>query len=243
MKNFLLIIVFFFLINGTVLSQSSTEYSVPASLKVETSTSTHVDYGFFFPIGWSRHGKFAYTIQHANLAGEPFHYHTLIQDTVTGSTLWEYGIDIDTETVDWDQIPDDMSGELAGLWKYVAWPEAEEQITDKLGEHGIQQDDFSLKPLLLGDAFWIVGDSLSLIPSIEYGGMLEGFDCVSQYSLYMYSVSKGIKRIYHHVYKEPPYLNRSVQDCPMGIELKGFLQSPFENRIVVILNPAELKEP
>ena len=93
----------------------------------------------FYPIGWSRDGKFAYYIEPVDEACGCYFGELIIQDLRTDKTLWPFKND-PQERVDAQGAP--IDDDLRKLWK-----RNEKMFVDKLREHKIDQvARFALMP-------------------------------------------------------------------------------------------------
>lgn len=209
----------------------------PEVLKLQPDPAeTHVDYGHFFPIGWSRDGKFAYAIQGA-LVGDSDLSTVVILAAAGGSSAWSLRVE---ETFDQEERESEALDKLDCREDHVrrrlegAWRPNVQLINSKLKEHGIVSPTGGWK-LLAGDRLtWFKKDDFSLkttVKSIE-NEHFPGVACVLDYRLSMRSKKHGAKVVHERKYDR--------KSCPIAITVKGALKSPYESRIVLILEENSL---
>ena len=164
----------------------------PEALKLQPDPAeTHVDYGHFFPIGWSRDGKFAYAMEGA-LVGDSDVSTVVILAAAGGSKAWSLRME---ETFDHEERESEALEKLDCREDHVrrrlegAWRPNAELISSKLKEHGIVGPTGGWK-LLAGDKLaWFKKDDISLkttVKSIENEDF-PGVACVLEYRLSMRS--------------------------------------------------------
>lgn len=163
----------------------------------------------FFPIGWSADGKFAWLLRrNHDPVGEYLGFY--IQDMVTDSILekWEH-----------DTFEQDFSDPFAKGWEVQG-----DEICRLLKLHGIQrQDNFDFKR---GQGFRFGSADVKHRLEQQAG---EGNESLKSASLYLEKRGAGTKRILH-LEGEAAY-NSFIK----SLKVLGMAKSPFENRVVVIL--------
>ncbi len=193
----------------------------------------------FYPIGWSRDGKFAYYFEPD--AAESYQYFAklFIIDLKTDKVVWsfdyktEHGLDEARKT--------GTPYTIATLWS------ANRQLfSDKLREHGIvQQRTFRRMSFPISHR----GDLLTAkLRTREKPGLTDDerpYGTVGRTTLHINSKRYGSKTVFEQTNDEPYTL-------PLYVGLVGYLKSPFEPRIAALLieitrgwegapHPAEVK--
>ncbi len=209
----------------------------PAPLKMLLEPAeTHVDYGSFFPIGWSESGDFAYA-QAAAFDGENDEMTVEILSPAVEPPAWSLLIGGSSEPGEREvQALEnlDCAEAPARHQLEMAWRPNAQRINSRLESYGIVRPERGWT-LLAGDRLtWFKGDDLSLdakVTSVENEGF-PGVACVLDYRLLMHSGDRGAKVVYEAEYDQ--------ETCPIAINVKGALKSPYENRIVLILEQNSL---
>ena len=170
----------------------------------------------FYPIGWSKDGKFAYYTEPGDEACGCYFAKLFIVDTVSDKVLWSFeysGLD--------DEDPEKP--------KYRAitdlWRKNRQLFSDKLNQYGIVA---LARPALLTFPINHAGDRLSTGIKIEEETDEEkrNYSVVKKATLRMTSTRSGAKTIYEEVH--PEY-------GPLTVEVLGYLRSPYEPRVAVVL--------
>lgn len=165
----------------------------------------------FFPIGWSPDGKFAYLTEPADEACGCYFATLIIQDFRTDKILWKHEYE-------------GAEGKDESIKTF--WRANRAMFSRKLREYGIvQQKNFVLsKPVIESG-----GDVLTADLKTKETTGSQDFGIISDAVLNLTSKKKGKKTIYEIHHKPDGYT------MPLGIELTGFLQSPFEPRGAFVL--------
>ncbi len=163
----------------------------------------------FYPIGWSRDGKFAFYVEPVDEACGCYFAQLVIQDLRTDKILWEKSYDGKEEKEEnlqtyWKQNRKEFSRRLA-QYKIVA----EKKFTLLDAPFSFQNDSFSL----------------DLTQNLEF----EDIFSVGNVNLRLISKANGAKTIYEEKYVSKDY--SSLQSA----EISGSLQSPFEPRAAIIM--------
>lgn len=173
----------------------------------------------FYPIGWSKDGKFAYYTEPADEACGCYFAKLVIQDMRTDKILWEYSYNGE------ENAEETISSH---------WYGKKQEFVRKLKRFGIrQQNDFAL----LFPNFEHKGDTFEPRLDSEIHKDVEFTDGAGEFyvgtkgslKLSMYSARKGSKIIYRK--RLLPVQYERIQDA----EVSGVLKSPFESRVAVIL--------
>ncbi len=162
--------------------------------------------GRLFLLGWSRDGKLAYVYEPPDEACGCYFFRLVVQDMVSDKVLWEYKYDSGDLTK-----PGEMSN-VAEVWRAQG-----EQFEDRLRSFGIVRKDAVLQPL-----------SPRLEPVFHTTRVKEnqfGFPHISAYEIEMRS-PEGAKSIFKSGRMDPG---------PLEVSSPGYLASPFEERIAVIV--------
>ena len=166
----------------------------------------------FYPIGWSRDGKFAYFVEPPDEACGCYFGKFVIQDLKTDKILWQ-----DDYTGEMEVVPEENIESF--------WPKKQKEYAAKLKEHGIEpSSDFRLlHPSIDHD-----GDVLT--PRIDVRIKGDGvFEVEGAVRLNMDSKRSGTKVIMRDIYKKDEI--NTIRNA----EVAGSLLSPFEPRAAVIV--------
>jgi len=182
------------------------EYKVPKELKYSNHTPEFL-YDKFFPIGWSKDGKFAYVIEPADEAAGLYFFEIIIQNIISDKIEWQ-----------WKPLENEK-GSVTQMWT-----DNYKLFQKKLNDYGIIQNEFKLeKPNFKHN-------------DVDYNVILEsetavnedyGFDVMIGAKIFLKSKQLGSKQVYD--YKEKDY------SLTLAQIIAGVLISPHEDRIVVIL--------
>ena len=171
----------------------------------------------FYPIGWASDGKFAYYVEPGDEACGCYFAKLIIKDLKTDAVLWQF--DYDSSDLE-DTMKARTPQSLAALWRYKR-----DLFNSKLREHNIKaQGAFALQSFPLN----YEGDQLTTDLKTKETGQDQAYGIISNAVLQLSSKRKGKKTIFEKTYKE---------DDPMPLDMKvlGYLKSPFEPRIAVVL--------
>ncbi|MBA2378946.1 MAG: hypothetical protein H0V76_05165 [Blastocatellia bacterium] len=166
----------------------------------------------FYPIGWSRDGKFAYFVEPPDEACGCYFAKFVIQDLKTDKVIWQ-----DEYTGESEVKPEEDLNSF--------WPQRQKMYSAKLKEHGIEpHGNFRL----LGPAINFDGDVLT--PRLDISVKTDGvFEVDGTVTVNMDSERLGTKVIRQDVYKK-----EDVNGF-RNAEIPGALLSPFESRVAVIV--------
>lgn len=167
----------------------------------------------FYPIGWSRDGKFAYLVEPPDEACGCYFAQIVVQDLRTDKILWEYKHEGE-EAVE-ETLP-------------AVWKKHQKEFSSKLAQYGIvAQNRFPLQnsPIVYG--------SDQLTPELKVnmktdGGVID-IGVTGNVILQLISKQKGRKTLYEMKFDPEKY--NSFLDA----ELSGSLVSPFEPRAAVVM--------
>jgi hypothetical protein len=173
----------------------------------------------FYPIGWSRDGKFAYYFEPVDEECGCYFAELVIMDLRTDKVLyhfknsWEDRIDKEGA-----QIPDDIR---------KLWTRNQKLFDEKLTEHGIVQSPrFALQPT----SFTSSGKTYVARVSKTMGKDGDGLRRVKDLSLMLSTPSLGKKSLY-----DATYGGEELYGAPLDAAAAGVLKSPYENRAAVVM--------
>ena len=172
----------------------------------------------FYPIGWSRDGKFAYYTEPVDEECGCYYAELIIQDLRTDKVLWKFE-NKPQERMDekGSIIPDDMD---------KLWARNRTLFTEKLREHGIEQvARFRLLPLTFRSA----GRSYTARLTVLKGDDSDGLNRARKMSLNLSSPSLGRKSLFTETHTGDLY------GAPLDAGLAGVFKSPFEDRAAVLM--------
>jgi hypothetical protein len=218
----------------SVNSQSKTEgtlYNPPQELKLERATWRNFrnyrkqrpgeDFGIegFYPIGWSKNGKFAYYLEPVDEACHCYFAKLFILDLKTDKTLWSF--DYNSEFID-EAKKEGRPFTLATLWRAN-----QKLFSEKLNEHGIEpQGRFTLYSFPMRHKRDLLTAHLR---TGEKSGLTEEdrlYGVINKVTLQLNSRRHGRKTILDSSYPEA---------MPLYVGLVGHLKSPHEPRIALVL--------
>jgi hypothetical protein len=168
----------------------------------------------FFPIGWSKDGKFAYYTEPGDEACGCYFGQLIILDTVNDKELWSFK---------YDGLDDQDNPKYRAITDL--WRKNRKLFSDKLNQYGIiPQARFGLLTFPLNHA----GDQLKADLKIEENKDEETryYNKIKKATLQISSRRGGAKTVHEESY--PEY-------GPLDIEVLGYLKSPYEQRIAIIL--------
>ncbi len=228
----LLAVLIFTLLPALVFSQTS--YSVPRRVNLDRIVRRTFG-GFwvrlypggpiqglstdgFYPIGWSRDGKFAYYFEPVDEECGCYFAELAIMDLRTDQVLWHFKNDWEARTdKEGAPIPDDIR---------KLWTRNQTRFNEKLSEHGIiQLDRFALLP----PSFASGGKTFSARVTKIKGNDGDGLRRITKLSLDVSSPSLGQKSLYEASYEGELY------GAPLDAAVAGAFKSPYENRAAVLM--------
>ena len=185
-------------------------YSAPAELKYYKDSKEYI-FQKFYPIGWSKDGKFAYVIEPADEAAGLYFFKLRIQSMISDKILYEWELDPD-EGIE--------TGSVKQMWK-----ENQMEFAAKLNEHKIiPQNDIKL----LGTEFNTEEGKFKV--TIENKMETDpdfGFEVVKTTNIDIKASELGTKRIYS-------YTEKDYNQC-LGRIVQGVIKSPYEKRVAVLV--------
>ncbi|MCM3903194.1 MAG: hypothetical protein ND866_15920 [Pyrinomonadaceae bacterium] len=173
----------------------------------------------FYPIGWSRDGKFAYYLEPVDEACGCYFAKLYILDLKTDKVLWSF--DYESEGIDQTK----QEGKPHSL--DTLWNANQKHFSDKLREYAIEPQ---VKFTLLFFPVNHKGESLAAtLRTKEKKGLTDDerpYGIIGKATLQLNSTRRGKKTILDHSYGE---------SLPLHVGLLGYVKSPFEPRIAVLL--------
>lgn len=171
----------------------------------------------FYPIGWSRDGKFAYYVEPVDEACGCYFARLVIQDMRTDTVLWEFKYSQD-DTYEGDKMTGPSN--IAAMWK-----KNRSMFSEKLAEHRI----IAGRSTLLGKTFTIGGKSFTAKAATKMGkNPDEDWPRVDLIDISLSSPRLGSKSVYKADHTDKEYwfmLNAGVI---------GAIKSPYENRVAIV---------
>ncbi len=179
----------------------------------EEETSAKLMTENFYPIGWSRDGKFAYLVEPPDEACGCYFAEIVIVDLRTDRIVWK-------ERWDSSDLPKPEEDDLEALWKRKG-----KAYSAKLNQYRIEplSDAQLIHPTISFD-----GDVLT--PNVDIKIETDGgFEVDGTVTLTMTSTKHGSKVLRRDVYK------KTETSGFRNAEISGSLKSPFESRVAVIV--------
>ena len=160
----------------------------------------------FFPIGWSRDGKFAYVVEPADEACGCYFFNIVVQNMVTDKISWK-----------WEYNGDDNSMNLDKIWQANI-----KMFSDSLNFYRIQSQSFpSLKklPVKINNELYdfALANDTRLDPDFNIA-MIRSVTVTLK-------VNGKPKKVIFKTDYESHVLSNAI---------KGYLKSPYENRVAVL---------
>ena len=210
---------------------AGTLYNQPHELKLDRATWRNFreyrrqrpgeDFGIegFYPIGWSKDGKFAYYVEPVDEACHCYFAKLFIVDLKTDKVLWSF--DYNSEFID------EAKKEGRPVTLRTLWRANQKLFSDKLREHGIvRQRKFSLLSFPIAyrrdriHAGLVTEEKRTLTEDERLYGTIE------KVTLRLNSRRHGRKTVLDHSYSELR---------PLYVGLVGYVKSPHEPRIATVL--------
>lgn len=174
----------------------------------------------FFPIGWSKDGKFAYYSEPVDEACGCYYAYLAIQDMRTDKIIWEFKYD----QGDGD---DPVTGKRMGQNNIrELWKTNQKLFSEKLAENGI----IASRQIMLGKTFSASGSSYTAKSTKKIGQNVDGGEeRVDLYSVSLRSTKLGTKTVFtseDHTKEDYWFM--------LDAGLIGAIKSPYENRVALI---------
>lgn len=171
----------------------------------------------FFPIGWSKDGKFAYYTEPVDEACGCYFAELYILDLKKDKTLWSINYNSDSL--------DEAKKEKRPYSLDTLWRARRELFSDNLNKNAIEpQGRFAL----LSFPLRYKGDQLTPHLSIQENKDEESrpYGIVSKATLQLSSKRNGKKTLFEKSYLEA---------LPLDLKVLGYIRSPYEERIAVVM--------
>jgi hypothetical protein len=173
----------------------------------------------FYPIGWSRDGKFAYYYEPVDEACGCYFANLVIKDMRTDKVVWEFKYDAQdhADPKTGDMPPQDT---IAKLWRKNA-----KLFSSKLREHKI----VASPSLMLGTTFSTAGSSYTAKGVVKTGKNSDfDSDMVEKFTFTLSSPKLGTKTLAMFDHEKQEYW------FTLDAGVLGVIKSPFEPRVAVI---------
>jgi len=171
----------------------------------------------FYPIGFSRDGKFAYVIEPVDEACGCYFANIVIQDLRTDKILWELDFDQGKLMDEKGKMP--PIDTLPRLWRNRS-----KLINAKLREHKIIPGSFTMLPT----AFESGGSSFAINSTSERKDDEDGNSRITNATVSISSSVLGSKSVFSGDYDKDLFMN------PLDAAVIGAIKSPFEKRIAIL---------
>ncbi len=192
------------------------DFTIPAEL-VLSSNSITVD-AFFFPIGWSEKGLFAYAGISPLIGNNGYSVSYAVLNLTTDSCLWHFN--------DFGEYPEPHTTALK-----TSWSKQQKILNTTLFKYGIVSREigkFTRFPFKYGD------DSVYSEYKLQRENSCAGNPIVDS-DLYIRTTTNGSKRVAHQLYGcDAPGFSERSSGALDAIFIVGGLVSPFEPRVAII---------
>ena len=173
----------------------------------------------FYPIGWSRDGKFAYYLEPVDEVCGCYFAKLVILDLKTDKVLWSF--DYNSEAIE-EAKEEGRPSSLDTLWRANR-----KLFSDKLREHAIKpQTRFRLLSFPANHKGELLTATLRTKEKQDLTEEERLYGIIGEATLQLNSSRRGKKTILDHSYGKSP---------PLYVGLLGYVKSPFEPRIAVVL--------
>lgn len=171
----------------------------------------------FYPIGWSRDGKFAYYYEPVDEACGCYFANLVIQDMRTDKVLWKFEYNQDKESDANGHVPpEDNIRKL--------WTKNRKLFSEKLAEHAIVASRLSI----LGQPFTVGGQAYTAKTSVRVGKNSDDDERVTSFDVMLFSPRIGAKKLQTVDYTKDEYMNT------LDARVIGALKSPHEDRVAIL---------
>lgn len=194
--------------NNEVEQNKIQDYKIPDELKYSIQGENFL-YDKFFPIGWSKDGKFAYIVEPTDEASGLYFFELVIKNMISDKVEWSWKPKKNTE-----------EGNLETIWT-----KNYEIFKKKLNDYGIiQQTDHNY---VKGNFTYDNKNYSITLKSHTKLNQDYGFDVIVGTDIFIESPELGKKQVYE--FKEDDY------SMILGEIITGQIISPYEGRIAIIL--------
>ena len=182
------------------------EFIIPDEL-VYTSTRHGFNYDKFYPIGWSKDGKFAYIIEPADEGSGFYLFEIKIIDVVNDKLVWSW------------EPEESEEGSLQSTWK-----ENYDLFAEQLNEAEISQTKtFKLEQTnnsYKGNDYEVVMETATEVDP-DYG-----VDLIKEIQINLQSPELGIKQVFNQKIDSRDYI--------LSAYVPGYIMSAHDDRIIII---------
>jgi hypothetical protein len=188
--------------------QVSEEYFFPEQMRYNQGV-TDVLPDKFYPIGWSKHGNFAYIIEPADEGLGNYQMGIVIMNMVSNEVLW-----------DWYTKPEVTKD----LYREDIWQKHYKNFKQMLNKYGIIQQ----RHIKLTNPYFTYKkkDYTIKLQTTTTKNKDMGIDVITQSQIYLKSPQLGQKQIAQKQYPASMIIGQQIAGC---------IISPFEDRIAVIV--------
>lgn len=225
-KRRVLLLVFVLIATTSAVAQT---YSIPSKLALEPAARREFKKWWisparlpglvpegFFPIGWSRDGKFAYYYEPVDEACGCYFANLVIQDMRTDEKVYEFKYNQDDTT--------DAKGEMTGPANMRAlWRKNQKLFNDKLREHAIVARPSLLLPKKFASGMTYKAGVLITMGTDEYG------DERAVKIFYTLDGGPSMMKTIAQIDNTKAEYNGTLDAGVLGV-----IKSPFENRVAVV---------
>lgn len=194
------------------------------------------NYQVIYPLGWSESGDFSYIHQDINAlqGGGGFEYHLIVQNMKTDKILYRKSIYYDPEDgYIWKPLStaiDSLAHKRMAYFDYaffktIAWSENKNKILEVLNKYKI-----GLTKLPLNNVLKLKEKGIKIEEKSNSANLNQYMTIDYKISLYSNNIQKKV--IYHWYCQEAICSEKSSYKQFM---IKGYFESPFENRIAIIV--------
>ncbi|HEX8847486.1 MAG TPA: hypothetical protein VF791_22780 [Pyrinomonadaceae bacterium] len=177
----------------------------------------------FYPIGWSKDGKFAYYTEPGDEACGCYFAHLVIIDLVSDKVMWSFDYD--------SSEAEDAGRKKPPVTIRALWRENQKLFSGKLRQYNIQPGvRFSVLRFPANHK----GDQLRTELKIKENRNEETspYGIVEQGTLQLISSRQGKKTVLEQNYVKQ---GEDFQILPLDLKVLGYLKSPFEPRAALML--------
>lgn len=178
----------------------------------------------FFPIGWSKEGKFAYYIEPVDEACGCYFAHLVIQDLRNDKVVWEFKYSQDDGMDAEGKMPPEDT--IAKLWRKHG-----DFFSEKLREHNIVPAAFAMLP----KTFTSRGKRYTAAAVANPGNDPDGQKRVQDLRITISSPGRGSKVLY----KRAMNAGDDLYVASLDAGVIGSLKSPYEDRVAIVFITAE----
>jgi len=194
--------------SSTSVEETVLEFSIPAKLEYVDNSNSEFLVDEFYPIGWSKDGKFAYLVEPADEATGFYFFEIVVKDMNTNNIIWS-----------WKPAEENEDGSLRKVWEtnYTLFK-------DKLNYYKIKQSEriaLEKTEFAIDSKNYIAELDLKMEENPDFG-----FDVVRQATITVSSPQLGRKTVAKY--------DNDQYSMVLVASLAGILVSTFENKMAVV---------